>query len=534
MPGQRMSLTHRHSLPLEDSGQTVLRSLLGFGLTNLQLLQCMLATVFLLYAADGAMLPAVFKALEERLHGATPVSLGGIVLGEALCHSAAVLGWGALADRTNKIALLKHVTFAWGLLTMATAFVAGVGSLAAIRALAGIVGAAVGPLSQGIVGASCAPQQRGQAFGFLTAAGQAGHIFGLLLAGSTAHLATIGSWRGSFIVFAVLTLLLAWVLAKVQVEVSQGFLSESQTWQRLTRERLEDSGGCGLWAVAGTFGAILRRRSFLVLILQGAWASTTVKAMQNYQMMWFQYLGLADFAASAITSCAPLGCIAGAISSGYVSDWVAGRYPNHGRIALGQVADALMLLALLSTLGSCTSLDPESTSSVALLAALSFVFGFFSIAAYVAAVKPLFAEIVPDHMVAQVMGMAAAIDGTFSSLASTPVVGFITEHVFDYRPTTMSIHEMPEELRRQNAAALGYSIAAVTIISSTLQILSFGLLHCTYPRDSKDALAEAQEASCPDPDAGEQQPLCLGVQRHSRSQRRVKFDTVPTAADKRP
>jgi len=482
-------------MPLLDLGQTSLKGLARLGLSNFELLQCMMAVVFLLHAADGAMLPAVFKAMEEEVHGATPVSLGVIVLAEALCHSLAVFAWGVLADRRCKLYLLQYATLAWGILTLATAFVHGIGSLATIRALAGIVGAALGPLSQGLIGAVCPANKRGRAFGFLIACGQAGHIFGLLLAGSTSHLRIIGGWRGSFILFSLLTIVLAWVLAQVRTEVSEGLFAESRTWQRLAAERTADKGSYSevAWEVAQNFSVIVQRRSFLVLILQGAFASTTVKAMQ-YQVMWYQYLGFSDFVASAVTSAAPLGCIGGAIASGYISDSLARRFPDHGRIALGQVADTAKLLILVLIFLSCRSSLGNDTGTVAMMTGLTLSFGFVSIMAYSAVVKPLFAEIVPPNMIAQVIGIAAAIDGAFSSFASAPVVGYITQYVFNYHETTLPIADMPEHLRVKNARALGRSIAVVTVISTVLTVLFFSFLHFTYPRD-REASRDAAEVS---------------------------------------
>lgn len=470
-------------MPNLDMGQTSLKTLAELGLSNFQLLECMLAFVVLIHAADGAMLPAVFKALEEGLQGATPVSLGVIVLIEALCHSVAVFVWGVMADRGCKLRLLQYAMLLWGFLTLATALVSSMISLAVIRALAGIVGAGLGPLAQGLVGAVCPPNERGRAFGFLVAFAQAGHIMGVLLAGATSHLSIIGGWRGSFILFSLFTMGLGWVLAQVRTEVSEGLFIESRTWQMLASSRSTTDSWTHLFVeVAQNCSLILRRRSFLVLIMQGAFASTTVKAMQ-YQVMWYQYLGFSDLAASAITSAAPLGCLGGAIASGYLSDWLATRYPNHGRILMGQAADVAKLLVLFLIFVVCGSLDASDAGSVMIMTSLSLSFGFVSIMAYAGVVKPLFVEIVPPQLIAQVVGFAAAVDGAMSSFASTPVVGFITENIFHYKETHLAIGDMNEHMREANATALGRAIAAVTMSTTVLTVLSFGLLHITYPKD---------------------------------------------------
>lgn len=516
-------------MPLLGSGQTSLRPLVGsLGLTNFQLLQGLMAVVFLLYAADGAMLPGVFKALEEGLEGVTPVSLGSIVFAEAMCHSVAVLVWGVLADRSCKLALLMYATLSWGFITLATACVTGVVSLFVVRAVAGVASAAIGPLSQGLIGAVCKASERGRAFGFLIACGQLGYMFGVLMAGSTSHLAVLCGWRGSFVIFALLTLVLAWILWMARVEVSKGLFRESRSWAQLARSKRRSgppASPCSdVWS---DFVTMLQRPSFWVLLLQGAFASTTVKAMQ-YQTMWFQYMGFTDLMASAITSAAPLGCMTGAIVSGYFSDWIAKLYPSHGRIFFAQFADMSKLFVLYYTFVICATPAPDPSQEFGERIFLSFIFGFTSIITYSSVIKPLFAEIVPVQMIAQTIAVAAAFDGAFASIASTPVVGFITERMFHYRSTTLPIDTMPDHMRTQNANALGRSIAAVTLVSAALQILSFSFLHCTYPKDSRASrLAEAE--TLPAVSEGEEESSDAAVdeedaQRRPSPPKRVTFN----------
>mmetsp|Transcript_97101 Transcript_97101/g.274477 ORF Transcript_97101/g.274477 Transcript_97101/m.274477 type:complete len:523 (+) Transcript_97101:135-1703(+) len=483
------------SMPVLNEGQTTLTLIARVGLTNFQLLQCVMAVVFLVYAADGAMLPGVFKAIEEKFRGATPVSLGSILLAEALCHSMAVLVWGIFADRHCKLTLLQYAMVCWGLLTLATAFVDRIGTLIIVRSLAGIVGAGLGPLSQGLIGAVCPPRERGRAFGFLIACGAAGHICGLMLAGTTSHNTAIGGWRGSFAIFALATLLVAYMLALVREEVDNGFFAQSRTWAKLESRRyaIEDSSTKKqLTDLLSNFVLIARRRSFVVLVLQGAFASTTVKAL-TYQVMWFQYLGFGDVRASTITSAVPLGSMFGALLSGHISDALAVRFPNHGRIFFAQAADLVKLVIYATTFHVCAAPDPNSSYTFALVFGLSFLSGVFCIMAYAGVVKPLFAEIVPEFVIAQVIAMAAAIDGAFSAVAGLPLVGYITEHVFGYEHTSLMIADMPTKLRVANAAALGKAITVVSVGSTLLTVCAFGFLHWTYPAD-RDASIAAKNA----------------------------------------
>jgi len=481
-------------MPLILQGRTSLSFLASLGLTNLQLLQILLAVVFLLHAADGAMLPGIFKALEENLANATPVTLGSIVFVEALCHSLAVLVWGVLADRYCKLTMLMYATLMWGMVTCLTAFVTGVRVLFIVRAVAGTVGAALGPLSQGLIGATCPATDRGRAFGWLIACGQLGFMLGVLLAGATSHMQVIKGWRGTFMLMGLCTLFLTLILYMARMEVARGLFKESRTWAQLSAATKKGTpSGQPLNDICKDLNFMLARPSFWVLIIQGAFASTTVKAMQ-YQVMWYQYLGFSDLSAASIACAAPLGSIFGAVCGGHVADFMAYLLPRHGRILFGQASDFTKIWVLLVTFVLTEPPRPTDYSIFFHRSALSFTFGFFSIMAYAGVIKPLYAEIVPPQMIAQVIALGAAVDGAFASIASTPVVGYITQHFFHYQSTSQSIKNMPTELRTTNALALGRAIAWVTVCSSSIALVTFSFLHLTYHSDAKASKRKEADA----------------------------------------
>mmetsp|Transcript_36404 Transcript_36404/g.66684 ORF Transcript_36404/g.66684 Transcript_36404/m.66684 type:complete len:549 (-) Transcript_36404:39-1685(-) len=506
---QRARLASRPSVPTMEveAGSTWLKWIPASGMNNIQLLKCTLAIVCLLHAADGAMLPAVFKALEEAVERATPQSLGMVAMLEALCHSLAVLVWGVLADRGSKLLLLTISTAVWGFITLATATCNSMLTLAVVRAAAGIVSAALGPLAQGMIVAVCEPEGRGRAFGFIIGAGYMGHMLGLFLAGSVAHVSSMGGWRAPFCIFAALTLGLSSLLSMMWMEARSGFLSQSRVWHSLMVSK--GSGfGCGNVAeffveAFANLGFILRRRSFLVLILQGAFASTGIKAM-TYMSMWFQYQGFADVPASTLICSMPLGCIFGALAAGYISDELAKLYPDHGRISFGMVVMVLQLVVLVLMFipgMNATATDANFRRFLVLM----FLYGAVSVMAYTGAIRPLFTEIVPIRLVGQVIAFGAAIDGAIASVGGNALVGYITQHLFGYQPTSLTIAEMPEELREQNATALAQAISCVSLIAALVTVMAFVLLHCTFVDDRaasrrEDLLADAavKEGSIPE------------------------------------
>lgn len=222
-------------------------------------------------------------------------------------------------------------------------------------------------------------------------------------------------------------------------------------------------------------------------MLQGAFASTAARAMQ-YQVMWYQYLGYSDLMASVITSTALVGCIIGAFFGGIMSDWLHMAFPSHGRIVFGQAVDCGKLIILGMVLVTCDSSHTDTAGIHVAMCSLSFFFGFVSIMGYSAVVKPIFVEIVQPHLIAQALGTAAAVDGAFASFAGGPLVGIITQHIFGYQDTFLPISSMPFQLRRSNAAALGRAIVGVAAACTFLNLMAFGLLHFTYPRDRDFAL----------------------------------------------
>lgn len=484
------------SMPDLERARTPLRVFAKLGLSNFQLLLYVLVVVYIMQMADGAMLPGVFKALEEGLGGVTPMSLAFIALSEAVVHSISIVIWGILADRRDKLELLKYATLAFALTTLATACVQSIVSLAIVRIVAGVVSASLVPLVQGVVGSACPAKGRGSAFGLIIAFGEFGRVLGLMMGGSLSHIRVIGDWRGAFVIMSVLTLLVSWILHMVQEEVRYGLFCESRTWALLEDLQILDNiEQKTVFEILGTvwhdFVSIVKRPSFLVLMLQGIFACTALRAL-SYQTMWGQYLGFNDVKASSISASFPFGCICGAYLSGKLSDIVARHYQDHGRILFGQSANLMSLLVffLIYTTSSNTTL--ANAGLFWKMNLLNFLSGLFSIVSYAAVVKPIYVDIVPPNLIAQVVAMAAAVDGVTSSFISMPLVAYIAGH-FGYKNTDAPMVAIPLVVKETNARAFGLAMSAVTMGSTILLIITFSLLHLTYPRDRNLSMREEDD-----------------------------------------
>lgn len=60
-----------------------------------------------------------------------------------------------------------------------------------------------------------------------------------------------------------------------------------------------------------------------------------------YLTLYFQLMGMSDFAASLVVSFFFGATAVGGLIGGWLGDWAAVRYPDHGRIAVTQFSVAL-------------------------------------------------------------------------------------------------------------------------------------------------------------------------------------------------
>ena len=109
--------------------------------------------------------------------------------------------------------------------------------------------------------------------------------------------------------------------------------------------------------------------------------------------------------------------------------------------------------------------DRMSTTSFFATCSLNFGFGFFSIMVYASVVKPLFTEIVPCRMIAQVIGLASAIDTAFAAFVGGPLVGGITQ-LCGYQETQLRI--VVGSTRTQDVSDLALGFLGVTGTNSKL------------------------------------------------------------------
>lgn len=163
--------------------------------------------------------------------GATESELLWIVNAYGVTFAGLLLVAGALGDRYGRKAMLVLGLLVFGLASAGVLAVDAVGSIIALRALAGVGAAAVMPTTLSIITHVFPPEERARAVGIWSGVAVGGALIGLLTAGG---LLEAFSWRSIFVFNVVLTAvtLLATVLVPRQtrsgtahVDVVGGLLS---------------------------------------------------------------------------------------------------------------------------------------------------------------------------------------------------------------------------------------------------------------------------------------------------------------------
>ena len=118
---------------------------------------------------DNTILNVALKTIQEDL-GATQNELVWAINAYSLAFAALLFTWGVMGDRFGRKTILLIGLVLFGLASALCAFATSPGELIAFRALMGIGGASVMPISLSIITVIFPPQERGKAIGVWAAA----------------------------------------------------------------------------------------------------------------------------------------------------------------------------------------------------------------------------------------------------------------------------------------------------------------------------------------------------------------------------
>jgi len=178
----------------------------------------LLALVLALNGADGAAVGAIAAQLSPGLR-ISNVELGLLVTVSSLVGALATVPVGILTDKTRRVRLLSVSILLWGAAEAASGLATSYTMLVLTRLALGAVTATAGPTVASLTGDLFPPGERSRIYSFIITGELAGAGFGVVVAGLVSGLL---GWRAGFIVLAIPSVALAWVLHRYLPEPARG------------------------------------------------------------------------------------------------------------------------------------------------------------------------------------------------------------------------------------------------------------------------------------------------------------------------
>ncbi|KAK1313596.1 hypothetical protein QJS10_CPA06g02049 [Acorus calamus] len=423
--------------------------------------------------ADEALLPGVYKEVGEALH-ASPTRLGSLTLFRSIVQSSCYPLAVYLSSRYNRTHVIAVGAFLWAAATFLVALSSTFFQVAISRALNGIGLAIVTPAILSLVADSTNDSNRGVAFGWLQLTGNIGSIIGSLLSVLLAARSFLGipGWRIAFHLVGLISVLVGVLvyLFATDPHFANGVNKANEVSQKSVTAGIKD--------LVKEAKAVMKIPSFQIIVAQGVTGSFPWSAL-SFAPMWLELIGFSHEKTAFLMGMFVVAGSLGALFGGYMGDFLSLRLPNSGRIILSQISSgsaiplaAVLLLVL-----------PDDPSSGFMHGLVLFIMGLSISWNAPATNNPIFAEIVPEKSRTSIYALDRSFESILASFAP-PVVGFLAEHVYGYKPIAKgSSKDVEIETDRENAASLAKALYTAIGIPMALCCLIYSFLYCTYPRD---------------------------------------------------
>ncbi|XP_020274506.1 uncharacterized protein LOC109849118 [Asparagus officinalis] len=469
----------RHHHPRAPSATTtMMRSKKVFGI-SLSLILINLASI--MERADENLLPSVYREVSAAFN-AGPTDLGYLTFIRNFVQALSSPLAGILALNYDRPSVLALGTACWALSTAAVGACQQFQQVAFWRAVNGLGLALVIPALQSFIADSYKDGSRGAGFGFLNLIGSIGGIGGGVLATIMAGQVywNLPGWRFAFIMMALLSLLIGFLVFMFVVDPRRSTLSAHGSDQNLERANLMGKANAALplWNESWTtMKAVMKVQTFQIIVLQGIVGMFPWTAMVFFTM-WFELIGFDNKSSAALNSLFAVGCATGSLLGGLVADFISRFYPDTGRIMCAQFS-AFMGIPFSYYL--LTSI-PQSTDNWSTFACTLFFMGLTISWCATCANNPMFAEVVPPKHRTMIYAFDRAFEGSFSSFAA-PAVGILTEKFYGYDSKSASLlHGSAPE-----ALALSRGLLTMMAVPFGLCCLFYSPLYFVFRRDRDSA-----------------------------------------------
>ncbi|KAJ6843420.1 uncharacterized protein M6B38_277855 [Iris pallida] len=436
--------------------------------------------------ADEALLPAVYKEVGAAV-GATPTGLGSLTLFRCVVQTACYPLAAFAALRYNRCHVIAAGAFLWAAATFLVAVSSSFPQVAFSRAFNGVGLALVTPAIQSLIADSTDDRNRGAAFGWLSLTSGLGAIFGgffsIILASSS--FMGIDGWRVAFHLVATVSVVVGILVFLYAVDphfakgASNGSVSEKKSITEELKEMVKQAK------------EVTKIASFRIIVAQGISGSFPWSAM-SFTAMWLELTGFSHETTGVLMATFSVATSIGGFFGGRMGDFLAGRFPDAGRILLSQISSgsaipfaAVLLLAL-----------PDDPSTGLAHGLVLFSMGLCISWNGPATNNPIFAEIVPERSRTSIYALDRSFESLLASFAP-PVVGVLAQHMYGYKPVPRGSSEATStEVDRENAASLAKALYTAIAIPMFVCCFIYSFLYCTYPRDRErarmDSLIESE------------------------------------------
>jgi len=447
-------------------------------------------TLFMIYmvsffeGADMQLLPTSFRALEADL-GLSPTTLAASALMQSLTCASFSVFWGVLLD--NGILSARSVLFGgctrWGVVTLLLATINDTSWIMVLRCFNGIALATLSPTTQTLIAELTPQQERGRAYSWSGFSMAMGCMTTAMVTTCISQIRLFGfqGWRVAFAGVGVLSIVLGYFV--------QRFVKRPNSLDHSS----SSSSGMSFASELRTVLSFFEVWTFSVIVVQGTFACIPWTAM-SFGTMFLQYCGVPDLTAGCISGLMLFTASFGALLGGYIGDALTKLSRFHGRPFTAQISVAISVPTSLLYYHYV----PHSPEGIPYWFVLVMVFGLCSPWCDHGVNRPMLSEVVAPQHRARILGVLCATAGTFGSLGG-PLVALVSEAFFGYKTQHVPINQMPEDIRKMNANALGNGLTLVMCVPWTICGIFYTALHWTYEADYV-ALQKKQEQQLPPDD----------------------------------
>jgi len=211
-------------------------------------------------------------------------------------------------------------------------------------------------------------------------------------------------------------------------------------------------------------------------------------AFGSFSPLFFQYIGYTSSQVATLFVAQGVAGACGQYIGGALGDWAHSRDSLHGRIYVAQCSVALGVVWTHILLSSV----PREADRYYSFMAVLVLKGLTCTWCPAGTLRPIVADISDEETRGFVLGYWLALEGCASAFGA-PVVAYLSQDVFGYTPSKLTVQEMDASTRQVNAAALSQALSWTMVVPWCVCLCFFTLMHCTYPSDLKKMKEEKQQ-----------------------------------------